>query len=58
MLTACFEPVGFFLRCIIIRKTSNEREIFADAQIGQRGRGISGFPRFYSVFLDSFPCAV
>ena len=47
MLTACFEPVGFFLRCIIIRKTSNERENFADAQIGQRGRGISGFPRYF-----------
>ena len=38
MLTACFEPVGFFLRCIIIRKTSNEREFFANAKLAQRAR--------------------
>ena len=46
------------MRYIIIRKTSNERDIFADAQLGRRGRRISDFPRFSSVFLDSFPTAI
>ena len=55
MLTACFEPAGFFLRCIIIRKTSNEREMLAPAELVQRGRRKSGFLQMSSLFLDSFP---
>ena len=58
MLTAYCEPVFFFLRCIIMRKTSKEHNFFAHAQLGQRGWQISGFLRVSSVFLDSFPGAV